>query len=297
MPPIRIDAAIGDFLEHLARTRLCSLETVRAYRVDLMQFADFCQHRTHRQSIGQLRREDIIGFVGLALRGGYDRRSAARKLSSIKSLFRYLAESGILTSNPAAGIRGPRLDRRLPGFLSQGQLDLALRMPTETEVDCRNLAIMETLYGSGLRVAELTGLDLSDVDFQQETIRVIGKGRRERMLPLGRSERIAIERYLARRTCREARALFLNRRGGRLTTRSVQEIVRRALRRVADATVTSPHALRHAFATHLLERGADLKAVQELLGHSSLSTTAIYTHVSLGRLRSTYDKAHPRARR
>jgi len=154
---------------------------------------------------------------------------------------------------------------------------------------------METLYGSGLRAAELVGLNLSDIDFENETIRVRGKGAKERILPLGRQEKEALQRYLAKRKHKAAEPVFLNRHGGRLTTRSVQNIVRRMLRRVAGVTATNPHALRHAFATHLLERGADLRAVQELLGHASLSTTQVYTHLTIERLKKVYDKAHPRS--
>jgi integrase/recombinase XerC len=154
---------------------------------------------------------------------------------------------------------------------------------------------MGTLYGSGLRASELVGLDIQDIDFDAETIRVRGKGGRERILPLGRKEAAAIKRYLAVRGYPDEKAVFLNRRGGRLTTRSIQEIVSRALRRVIGVSANNPHALRHAFATHLLERGADLRAVQELLGHASLASTQIYTHLTVDRLRRIYDRAHPRS--
>jgi len=288
-------ALVADFLDHLARERGCSPETVRAYRVDLAQFCDYWQDRLSGKPLPQLDHDDVRDFLGLLLRGGYERRTAARKLSSVKTFFRYLVRSGRLARNPARNVKGPRVEQRLPGFLSQFQVRQALEGPAETGPELRDRAILETLYGSGLRAAELVGLNMRDVDFAGETVRVRGKGGKERIVPLGRAERAAIERYLAARPNRTAPALFLNARGGRLTTRSVQNIVRRTLSRVAGVTATNPHALRHAFATHLLERGADLKAVQELLGHASLSTTQVYTHLSVERLRKAYSKAHPRA--
>lgn len=192
-------------------------------------------------------------------------------------------------------MKNPRPGSRLPGFLTQHQVQQALESGGDSEPELRATAVVETLYGSGLRAAELVGLDRADIDFAAETIRVRGKGGRERILPLGRAERTALEHYLAARRQPTAGPVFLNRQGGRLTTRSVQKIVRKALSRAADAAATNPHALRHAFATHLLERGADLRAVQELLGHASLATTQVYTHVTVERLRKVYDRAHPRS--
>jgi site-specific recombinase XerD len=165
----------------------------------------------------------------------------------------------------------------------------------EQEVVLREKAILETLYGSGLRAAELVGLNVADVDFVADAIRVRGKGGKERIVPLGRAEKEALDKWLACRAHKDAEPVFTNNNGGRLTTRSIQNIVHKALSRVADATATNPHSLRHAFATHLLERGADLRAVQELLGHASLSTTQIYSHVTVERLKQVYNRAHPRS--
>ncbi|UCG44001.1 MAG: tyrosine recombinase XerC [candidate division WOR-3 bacterium] len=287
--------ALEDFLVFLHRERRFSLQTVRAYRVDIEQFFDFCAVRLGAKPIDGIDHRDIRDFLGQLLRGGYERSSAARKLSAVKSLFRHLVSTHRLGMNPAKNVKGPRLEKKLPGFLTQFQVEQALGFAGESEAAARDRAVIETLYGSGLRAAELVGLNRDDLDPRSETVRVRGKGNKERILPLGRAESTAIAEYLAVRSDKEAEPLFLNRRGGRLSTRSVQKIVRRILLRVSEAGATNPHALRHAFATHLLERGADLKAVQELLGHASLSTTQVYTHVSVARLKKTYDKSHPRS--
>ncbi len=289
------DRHLKEFLSYLEKERRYSPQTVRAYRIDLGQFFDYCQDRLKSKSLARISYEDIRDFLGLLLRYGYERRTASRKLSTVKSFFRYQVNTGLLPTNPARGVKGPRLEKKLPGFLTQFQVEQALKPLGDTEPALRNQAILETLYGSGLRAAELVGLNKADINFATETIKVRGKGNKERILPLGRVEREAIKLYLSKRKEKQASALFLNRYGERLTTRSIQKIVHKALMRVADASATNPHALRHAFATHLLERGADLKAVQELLGHSSLSTTQIYTHLSVERLRKVYNRAHPRS--
>ncbi len=293
--PDACSRAVDDFLAHLAGERGCTPDTVRAYAGDLSQFREFWLDRLGGKPLERVDHDDVRDFLGLLLRGGYERRSAARKLSSVKAFFRYLVRCGRLPRSPARNVKGPRVEKKLPGFLTQFQVQQALELRGDSETELRNTAILETLYGSGLRAGELVGLDIRDVDFRADTVRVRGKGGKERIVPLGRAEKEALERYLAARRRRDAAALFLNNRGTRLTTRSVQNIVRRTLARVAGATATNPHALRHAFATHLLERGADLKAVQELLGHASLSSTQVYTHLSIERLKKAYARAHPRA--
>ncbi len=286
---------LNDFLAYLKQERGYSEHTVRSYQVDLTQFFDFCVDRLGGKPISSITREDVRDFLGALLRYGYTGKSTARKLSSLKSFFRYLVNTGRITRNPAADIKGPKSEKVLPPLLTVEQITQALEPIDDSVTALRDAAIVETIYGSGLRASELVGLNTGDIDFQNETIRVRGKGGKERILPLGRGERLAIERYLARRGFKEEPAVFLNRQGKRLTTRSIQKIVRRALSRIAGVTATHPHALRHAFATHLLERGADLRAVQELLGHSSLASTQIYTHLTVERLRRIYDRAHPRA--
>jgi len=300
-------AAREDFLAWLEKERQCSRHTLRSYASDLGQFFEFCADRLAGKPLAALGHADVRDFLGALLRYGYEKRSAARKLSTVKSFLRFLVRKEAIPTNPATAVKGPRLEQRLPGFLSQYQVREALEGKASSadeggkegvarrQMAARARAILETLYGSGLRAAELVGMDVHDVDFAAETIRVRGKGGKERILPLGTAERQALDAWLGCRRHKTARPVFTNRNGGRLTTRSVQNIVHQALSRVAEATATNPHALRHAFATHLLERGADLRAVQELLGHVSLSTTQIYSHVTVERLKKVYDRAHPRS--
>ncbi len=288
-------AAREDFLGWLEKEKQYSYHTLRSYATDLGQFFEFCSDRLAGKPLATLTHTDIRDFLGALLRYGYEKRSAARKLSSVKSFLRFLVRKGTLAANPATAVKGPRLEQRLPGFLSQYQVREAIETKGDAEVMVRERAILETLYGSGLRAAELVGLNVADVDFVAEAIRVRGKGGKERIVPLGRAEKEAIDKWLGKRTPKDAEPVFTNNNGGRLTTRSIQNIVRKAISRVADATVTNPHSLRHAFATHLLERGADLRAVQELLGHASLSTTQIYSHVTVERLKQVYNRAHPRS--
>ncbi|MEO0068126.1 MAG: tyrosine recombinase XerC [candidate division WOR-3 bacterium] len=288
-------SALNDFLAYLKKERKFSPHTVRSYMIDLCQFFDFCSDRLKSKPLVAIERKDIRDFIGAVMRYGYTRKSTARKLSSLRSFFRYLVETGTLPSNPVLGIKGPSLEKKLPPLLTQFQVAQALTPPDDSPASLRAAAILETIYGSGLRASELVGLNRSDIDFEQETIRVRGKGGKERILPLGRKEKEALQRYLPVRPDPSAEAVFQNKDGKRLTSRSVQKIVASALSRIAGVTATNPHSLRHAFATHLLERGADLRAVQELLGHSSLSSTQIYTHLTVERLRKVYDKAHPRS--
>jgi site-specific recombinase XerD len=313
------EAAREDFLAWLEKEKHYSDHTLRSYTNDLGQFFEFCSDRLAGKPLATLTHADIRDFLGALLRYGYEKRSAARKLSSVKSFLRFLVRKGTLSANPATAVKGPRLEQRLPGFLSQYQvreaLDLSAKMAkearekavprknasgtmTKSERLTRDSALLEMLYGSGLRAAELAGSNVTDLDFVAEEIRVsrrYGKGGKERIVPLGRKEREALDVWLACPCHRDVVPVFTNGRGGRLTTRSVQNSVFKALSRVADATATNPHSLRHAFATHLLERGADLRAVQELLGHASLSTTQIYSHVTVERLKQVYNRAHPRS--
>jgi integrase/recombinase XerC len=286
---------LTNFLTYLEKERRFSSHTVRSYEVDLRQFFDFCTEQLGGKSIAQLTRSDIRDFLGAVLRYGYTAKSAVRKLSALKSFFRYLLSTGEVLQSPARGIKGPPIEKQLPPLITQLQIAQVLNSTDDSPQSLRTIAILETIYGSGLRAAELVGLNRSDIDFAHNTIRIRGKGGKERLLPLGSKEKSALQKYLAVRGYPDAEPLFLNNQGKRLTTRSVQNIVRRALSQIAGITATNPHALRHAFATHLLERGADLRAVQELLGHSSLSSTQIYTHLTVERLRKVYDKAHPRS--
>ena len=246
----------------------------------------------------------IRHFLGTLSRERYAKKSVARKLASIRSFLKYLCREGVLERNPALSVVSPKLEQKLPFFLNVDQANRAMeRVFRDDAYGFRDRAILEVLYGTGIRLGELVGLNRTSVDLLGEVIRVRGKGGKDRIVPLGREAVRALRSYLIRREeflsseigISEEEALFLNRYGGRLSGRSVQNLVEKYLSDVAEAGKVSPHALRHSFATHLLDAGADLMAVKELLGHTSLSTTQIYTHVTAERLRKVYDQAHPRA--
>jgi len=294
--------AIQDFLTHLARERHFSPHTVEAYRIDLLQFCDHLSGQMGRvPSPPEVDRGAVRGFLGHLARAGFKKRSVARKLTALRSLFGHLSRQGAVPNDPTAGIRSPKLERRLPRFLDEEEARTAVEMPyPEDAAGSRDRAILELFYGGGVRLSELSGLDLGGVDVETGTARVLGKGDKERIVPVGRKAAEALRLYLERRPdlippgVDDERALFLNRRGRRLTDRGIQGIVSRRLLRATGRRL-SPHALRHTFATHLLNAGADLNAVKELLGHVSLSTTQVYTHVSVEHLKKVYRQAHPRA--
>jgi tyrosine recombinase XerC len=276
---------VGDFLDYLKKEKNCSIHTLRAYRTDLRLFFEFLDD----QKQDRIDNTVISQYLTFLYKYGLDSRSVSRKLSSIKSFFKVLKKIGPITENPAALVRSPKTKKHLPGFLTLPQVEVGLKIE-----DKRDRAILEVLYSCGLRAAELVGMNLTDIDLSREEIKVRGKGRKERIVPLGKAAQNAVASYLRERSS-AAPALFVNYLGNRLTTRSLQRIVRKHLIKIAQAQGTNPHILRHTFATHLLERGADLRAVQELLGHASLSTVQIYTHLTTQRLKEIYKKAHPRA--
>lgn len=298
------------FLAHLAGERQLSPRTVAAYSRDLDELEAFLTRYVGVSRIEWPRvdRLAIRSFMGdCAGRRGLARRSVARKLSATRTFFRFLHLEEIVDANPARTVRTPRLDRTLPAYLTREQTEslfatLEARAMEGGFQAVRNLAIVEVLYACGLRLSELQGLNLADVDIVADRVRVLGKGRKERIVPLGRLAGVALRRYEPRRDelvaaaeGADRRALFLSASGRRLSTRQIQKIVGGFLARVADETGLSTHSIRHSFATHLVDAGADLMAVKELLGHSSLSTTGIYTHTSKERLKSVYRRAHPRA--
>ncbi len=296
------------FLDHLMVERGLSANTVAAYRRDLARYATFLRAR----GLGDARRVDeaaVAGFlawVSSATHGDgrpYRATSLVRALSAVRSFHRYLLREGTTRRDPAASVVRPRLPRALPRPLRVEEVFAILAAPEEgTAKGLRDRAVLETLYGAGLRVSELTGLDVDDVDLEEGSVRVLGKGGREREVPLGGHAVRAIGAYLhlARpriATARSRAALFLNLRGGRLTRQGVTLILAEAARRAGLERPVSPHVLRHSFATHLLEGGADVRVVQELLGHASVATTQVYTLVTREHLREVYEMAHPRARR
>jgi len=297
-----MDGSIDAFLSELMQARGAAPTTVRGYAHDLQQFARFLREQHLAQAWGQVRPAHLRRFLGHLYEHDYARTSIARKLSAVRTLYRYLRARDLVLSDPTVGISAPRQRRRLPKFLYHSDLEKLLAAPeATTPLGLRDRALLETLYATGLRVAELVSLTVEQARGASE-LRIRGKGGRERVVLLGRAAQSAIAAYLAQgrphlaRETQDSRHLFLNARGGPLTDRGARRVVHRHLLRACAQHDIGPHALRHTFATHLLEAGADLRAVQELLGHASLATTQIYTHVTRGRLRQVYDQAHPRAR-
>jgi len=292
-----VQAALQSFLRHLDRERNASAHTIRAYGDDIRRFTEHLRreigHEPRPHDVDALL---IRGYLAELHRAGLRKTSTARTLASLRTFFRYLCREGILDRNPARALLSPRLEKRVPLHLQEDQAKALLDVPGHTLAALRTRAILELLYGTGMRCAELVGLDLEDVDLDERVVRVLGKGRKERVVPFGRPAQGAVAAYLAeRQKVGRTRAFLVNARGGRLSDRFVRMTVARRVRQVALDRRISPHKLRHSFATHLLSRGADLRAIQELLGHSSLSTTQRYTHVNLTQILEIYKKTHPRA--
>lgn len=326
---------ISEYLKYLRFQRNASFHTLRNYESDLQQFYAFLTSTPRGDSrpapdLEQIDNLTIREFLGELYRRGNKKSSVARKLATIRSFMRYLSVKGAIAVNPAKIVASPKQDKRLPDYLTFASVVELIEAPdTSTDLGKRDRAILELLYASGLRVSELVGLNIGDFDLVERLLRVLGKGRKERLIPFGRRAAEAFEAYLhvrgnlikplnPRKTQARAdravqppqgllryrtkgnmkveEAVFLNFRGGRLTSRSVGNIVDRYLVRLAQRQKVHPHTLRHTFATHMLNAGADLRAIQELLGHQSLSTTQKYTHVSVERLVRVYESSHPRAR-
>jgi len=281
----------------LETERNASSHTVAAYRRDLEQFRSFVwSERGESAGAGDVDHLLLRRYLA-RLAGKVRKSSMGRKLAAIRSFYRYLVRMGVVDRNPAELIATPKKEKRLPFHLDIDQATALMDAPAEdARHHLRDRAILETLYSSGLRVSELTGLNIEDVDLNNGMLRVMGKGGKERIVPLGSRAVAAVEEYLADRgQSAVSGALFLNSRGNRINRRSVARIVDAHVLRIAAFKRISPHTLRHTFATHMLEGGADLRAIQELLGHASLSTTQKYTHVDLNRLMEVYDRAHPKA--
>lgn len=290
--------AVRGFLRHLSLEKNASPHTVKAYAFDLSQFRAHARAELGREvAPREVDHLLIRSFLALLHRRGLKKSSSARKLAGLRTFFRWLCREGVLTRNPARALLSPRTERRVPSHLEESEVATLLDLPGDGVVAVRGRALLELLYATGLRCAELVSLDLTEVDFDARMVRVVGKGRKERVVPFGSRARDAVKAWLPIRLCLfpETEALFINQRGGRLTDRSVRGLVAHRLRQVAFAQKVSPHTLRHSFATHLLERGADLRTIQELLGHASLSTTQRYTHVNARLILDIYRKSHPRA--
>ena len=290
---------IDRFCQYLAVERNASPNTVEAYRRDLEQFAAFVRNDQESAvavtAVGHL----LIRRYLALLHKEQKKSTIGRKLAAIRSFFRYLLRQGVVAANPAELVSTPKREKRLPYHLNIDEVTTLVEAPAGSNLlPTRDRAILETLYSCGIRVSELTGLNVGGADLEGKTVRVLGKGGKERIVPLGSHAAHALEEYLTARNSPSLETpLFLNARGGRLTRRSVARIIDRYILHLASMKKVSPHTLRHTFATHLLEGGVDLRAIQELLGHASLSTTQKYTHVTIDRLLEVYDKAHPKARK
>jgi integrase/recombinase XerC len=298
-----MEEALADFLRHLALEKNASVFTVKSYREDLNQALEFFRGRLAGKALepAQLTTRLLRAYLAWLHEQGYAKTTMARRLAAVRSWCRFLCRQGVLNTNPAQGLRAPRQDRNLPHFLSEEDLARLLETPPpDTPLGLRDRAILESLYSAGLRVGELVGLNLADMDLDTGLATVRGKGKRERLALFGPPALAALRRWLAERDrltsrARSQPAMYLNKRGTRLSTRSVGRLLEKYLAQAGLDPRTSPHSLRHSFATHLLDRGADIRSVQELLGHRSLTNTQIYTHVTTNRLRDSYHKAHPRA--
>jgi integrase/recombinase XerC len=295
---------IARFLQHMHVERAASPHTLKGYREDLETFLQYFREADDScPDPAELTAVELRGYLAALHEAGYAKTSIARKLASLRSFYRFGQREAWIDHNPAKALRNPRKTRKLPHFLTTTEVGKLLAAPpSDQPPGLRDRAILETLYSAGLRVSELVGLCDGDLDFEQGIMRVRGKGRKERIAPLGSYATRALGRWLKVRklsakepTGREA-PVFINRFGSRLTARSVGRMLEKHLQHAGLDDRTSPHTLRHSFATHLLDRGADIRSVQELLGHKSLETTQIYTHLSTSNLRAAYEKAHPRAR-
>ena len=301
---------VQDYLRHLAKERDVSPNTVKAYERDLHEFVEYLggYYGTDGWSWEGVDRLAMRGFLAHLSRRGVGKRTMARTLSGVRSFYRWMHRNEMVESNPARSVGAPRQDKHLPGYLDRVQIDLLFQLAEARAqeggfVDVRNLAMLELFYSTGMRLSELQGLSRSDLDLVSQQVKVRGKGRKERIIPVGDHAQLALRNYEAKRddllrqvgSAGERSAYFLARTGRRIGVRMVQKLVSEFLEQVDEDAGLSVHSLRHSFATHLLDAGADLRAVQELLGHASISTTQIYTHTSVDRLKQVYQKAHPRA--
>jgi integrase/recombinase XerC len=290
---------LNDFLDFLRHEKNASVHTISGYRRDLIQFAGYLEERGLR--LRQVDNVHIRGFMAQLHERRLKKSSLARKLAAIRSFFQFCLKKKWISENPARVVATPKQEKLVPSFLSEEEMAGFLQVPPSRKpLDLRDNAVLEFLYATGIRVSELVGISLEDVHSEERLVRVRGKGKKERLVPFGRMAQERLAAYLrARPELLQdrigERALFLNYQGRRITTRSVERIVDKYIRLTAVKRKISPHSLRHSFASHLLSRGADLRVIQELLGHESLATTQKYTHLDLGHLMDVYRKSHPRS--
>lgn len=298
--------SITTYLDYLRSERHYSSNTIVAYDVDLTQFHEFLKRHFGPTTVNlkDIDHLTIRLFLGDVIERGLSKKSVVRKLAAVRSWCKFLVRRGVISSNPALNIVTPKLASKLPSYLEESSITHMMKLPDLSTLEgLRDLAVLELLYGTGMRLSELIGLNMGDIDLQSGTVKVLGKGKKERVVPVGRKASEALSAYFHRRQTIATpgkkdvgRApVFLSNRGLRMYPKGVYLLVHKYIGRVSEVEQKSPHVLRHTFATHLLNRGADLRAVKELLGHESLSTTQLYTHVSVDRLKRVYGQAHPKA--
>ncbi|MCX5695670.1 MAG: tyrosine recombinase XerC [Candidatus Omnitrophica bacterium] len=289
-----MDKYIERFMRYMEIEKNYSQHTLINYKVDLKDFSKFCGEL----SLDKIDYLLLRKYLAVLKEKSLGNRSVGRHLSALRSFFRFLSREGYIKTNPILMLSSPKLDKHLPSFMTEEEvarlIESAFAKNEKDEFGLRDRAILETFYSSGLRISELVSLSIEDVDFISGVVKAFGKGKKERVVPIGDAALNAIRKYLDKRK-KQSTALFLNKNGKRISTRGVRNIVEKYLKGAGIARGVSPHTFRHSFATHLLNRGADLRTVQELLGHANLSSTQIYTHLTTDRLKSVYDKAHPHA--
>ena len=298
MADLLIDS-IESFMLTLEKERNFSLHTIKAYKNDLNRFNYFLNNILSRKKLKKINRNDIRKFLAEEYDNGYSSKTVARRLATIKSYFKYLVKTELIQENISIHINSPKVPKKLPNFVDKNLIDTLMKTPSlDTHIGIRDRAVLELFYSTGMRLSELVNMNIGDFEINKKLIRVIGKGNKERMIPYGRSAESAIKNYLKIRNLSLKPAfankpLFVNSSEKRISKRTIQRRMNNYIKIVADGKRIGPHLLRHTFATHLLDNGADIRAVKDLLGHSSLSSTQIYTHVSIEKLKKDYTQAHP----
>ena len=298
MADLLIDS-IESFMLTLEKERNFSLHTIKAYKNDLNRFNYFLDNTLSRKKLAKINRNDIRKFLAEEYDNGYSSKTVARRLATIKSYFKYLVKTELIQENISIHINSPKVPKKLPNFVDKNLIDTLMKTPSlDTHIGIRDRAVLELFYSTGMRLSELVNMNIGDFEINKKLIRVIGKGNKERMIPYGRAAESAIKNYLKIRNLSLKPAfankpLFVNSSEKRISKRTIQRRMNNYIKIVADGKRIGPHLLRHTFATHLLDNGADIRAVKDLLGHSSLSSTQIYTHVSIEKLKKDYTQAHP----
>ena len=291
--------SIESFMLTLEKERNFSLHTIKAYKNDLNRFNYFLNNTLSRKKLAKINRNDIRKFLAEEYDNGYSSKTVARRLATIKSYFKYLVKTELIQENISIHINSPKVPKKLPNFVDKNLIDTLMKTPSlDTHIGIRDRAVLELFYSTGMRLSELVNMNIGDFEINKKLIRVIGKGNKERMIPYGRTAESAIKNYLKIRNISLKPAfankpLFVNSSEKRISKRTIQRRMNNYIKLVADGKRIGPHLLRHTFATHLLDNGADIRAVKDLLGHSSLSSTQIYTHVSIEKLKKDYTQAHP----